>query len=339
MEEAKRNVATVSERLEKLIDEAARASKRAEADLSDAYRGVMLGLAAGNALGLPVEGWPRERIRRSFPEGVSEIDPAEAGRPWDDDTAQAALLAEAILESREIQLDDLARRLVRWASENGRGIGSQTRGVVALLAAGVGAEEAARAVWEQRGRNAAGNGAVMRCAPVALRWRSSGARLVAESARSAIVTHYDPRCSWSVVAFNAALALALSGAEPDLELLAASLEEAAAPQEVSAAIREAGRSSLEGLKLGGPDMGYTIKAMQVGLWALRPREGFESALVSVIDSGGDTDTNGAVAGAMLGARFGASSIPERWKKNLRDAPRLAAFADALLRAAAEGRGP
>jgi ADP-ribosyl-[dinitrogen reductase] hydrolase len=331
--------AMIAEKLEKLIDEAARANGRPDAELNDSYRGALLGLAAGNALGVPVEGWPRRAIRERFPQGVAEIDPAEAGRPWDDDTAQAVVLSEAILETRELDLHDLGRRLVRWASENGRGIGNQTRRVITQLAAGASAEEAARSVWEQSGRNAAGNGAVMRSAPVALRWRTSGARLVAESLKSAIVTHYDPRCQWSVVAFNSALALVLSGAEPDLASLASLVEEAGGPREVADGIRDADGCRLEQLELDGPAMGYTIKAMQVGLWALQQRDNFEGALASAIEAGGDTDTNGAVAGAMLGARFGASRIPERWTKRLRDPARLASLADALWRASTEGDRP
>ena len=60
-------------------------------------------------------------------------------------------------------------------------------------------------------------------------------------------------------------------------------------------------------------MGYTLKAMQVALWCARRAADFEEALVAVVNAGGDTDTNGAVAGAVLGARFGLDAIPRRWR--------------------------
>lgn len=63
-------------------------------------------------------------------------------------------------------------------------------------------------------------------------------------------------------------------------------------------------------------MGYTLKAMQVALWCANQAPDFEEALVAVVSAGGDTDTNGAVAGAVLGARFGLHAIPCGWRKRL-----------------------
>ena len=319
--------------LEQFIDEAARSNAgRSGTEVADRYRGVMLGVAVGNALGLAVEGWSKDSIKKRFPKGVTEIDPAEKDRPWDDDLAQTVVLAEVLMATGEVELQDLTARLVRWRAENGRGIGSLTAAVLSLLAAGVSADKAAQIVWEQSGRKAAGNGAVMRCAPVALRWRNLGSRLVEESIKSAIVTHYDPRCPWSVLAVNAALASLLNGVEPDFGRLAALLDDAGAPEEVGRGVRETQGSTLESFKLDGADMGYTIKAMQVGLWASREHGEFEGVLTRVINAGGDTDTNGAVAGAIMGARTGASGIPRRWLQNIMDRNRLVALADALLRA-------
>ncbi len=95
--------------------------------LLDRYRGALLGLAVGNTLGLPVESWPSAEIRRRYPRRISEIDPMELNLPWDDDLAQAVILAEAILEHDTLRHDDLAARLLEWAESNGRGMGSQTR--------------------------------------------------------------------------------------------------------------------------------------------------------------------------------------------------------------------
>ena len=61
-------------------------------------------------------------------------------------------------------------------------------------------------------------------------------------------------------------------------------------------------------------MGYTLKAMQVALWCANHASDFEEAMVAVVSAGGDTDTNGAIAGAVLGARFGLEAIPDRWRE-------------------------
>lgn len=304
--------------------------------LEDLYRGVLLGVAAGNCLGIPAESMDRPSLLRRFPGGLQEVDRREKSLPWDDDLAQTVILAEAFLEHGQMDLDDLGRRLVRWARENGRGMGNLTRRVIRELESGTPASAAARRVWEgdgdPRGRPA-GNGAVMRCAPVALRWRMDSPRLVIDSATSALVTHYDPRCVWSTVAFNCALEASLRGSPPDLGRLANSLDEVDAPSEVGETIRKVQSAALADLDLDAhADWGYTLKAMQAGLWCLLQEGTFEKILIDIVNAGGDTDTNGAVAGAALGSRFGASGIPPRWLDNIRETDRLVMLSDALLKA-------
>ncbi|HET9252062.1 MAG TPA: ADP-ribosylglycohydrolase family protein [Candidatus Eisenbacteria bacterium] len=296
----------------------------------DRYRGALLGLAVGNALGLPVEFWPSAEIRRRYPDGVREIDAAELRLPWDDDLAQAAILAEAILEHDTLRHDDLARRLLEWDESNGRGMGNQTRAVINALRQGIAPSEAARLVWERDGGNPAGNGAVMRCAPVALRWRADRARLLDETEHSVQVTHYDPRCAWSAYAVNLAVAAALDGRTASLEEIALALEHVNASPNTVIAVRSASGRRLEHLSLDGSAIGFTLKTMQAGLWCLENAASFEESLVEVVRAGGDTDTNGAVAGAVLGALLGAGAIPERWTAKIRRRDHLVALADGLL---------
>ncbi|MFQ5840382.1 MAG: ADP-ribosylglycohydrolase family protein [Nitrospinota bacterium] len=85
------------EGLKRLLDRPRATGATDWATMRDRYRGVILGVAAGNALGLGLEGWTRRMIEGRFPNGVREVDVAERSRPWDDDLAQTALLAEALL--------------------------------------------------------------------------------------------------------------------------------------------------------------------------------------------------------------------------------------------------
>ncbi|CAN5676345.1 ADP-ribosylglycohydrolase family protein [soil metagenome] len=325
--------------LEALVDEAA-ATSVDDAVLKDRYRGVLLGVAVGNALGIPAEGESQHAIRRHWPQRLTEIDHEELDRPWDDDLAQTVLLAEALLRTEDLNLDFLAQELVRWKQENGRGMGLLTRDVIAELESGEPALEAARIVWDRSGWSTAGNGAVMRCAPVALRWRRSGTHLVRSARTSAAVTHHDARCEWSTVAADVALASLLSGASPDLARLASALEQLAggdtetvAIEQVAEAVRSVEGSSLDGLELDDPmDMGYTLKAMSVALWCSFQAADLEAVVVDVVNGGGDTDTNGAVAGAVMGARVGAEGIPQRWLGNIPRADELTAIADRLFEA-------
>jgi ADP-ribosyl-[dinitrogen reductase] hydrolase len=299
----------------------------------DRYRGALLGLAAGNALGGPVEGFSALDISSLSPDGVRDIHPREAERPWDDDVAQAIELAECLLEG-PLDVDAYMERLLRWARESGRGMGRQTYAVLVKAEAGARGTDAARAVWEESGRWAAGNGAVMRCAPVALRSRRDPVRLIEDAGHSARVTHYDPRCVWTTAATCAAVAHALAGSHWTLHELADGLDGVAAPEEVGDAVRRAATSELGALRLDEPaSMGYTVRAMTAGLWAFLNAGDFETPLIRVVSAGGDTDTNGAVAGAMLGARFGASAIPQRWIERLPDPDGLISLADRLCDAA------
>ena len=337
-------------------------AQRSMADPRDRCRGTMVGLAVGNLLGIRFEGKLRWLVDQQCPEGVREIE-ASPGYPDDDDLAQAVILAAASMTSDTLDVEDLARRFWVWGEENGLGMGSLTHKVLTRFGgappqrmartwvyfggartrgarpvprqpAGHPALYAARQVWEESGKKAAGNGAVMRCAPVAIRWMFDETELVRNTVASAVATHYDPRCVWSSIVVNLAIATLLKGAEVDasdlilrgrsaMERIGAALapfgnseDTLDAPAAVLDAIRATPGPDLDVMSLDGGDMGYTLKAMQVALWCAREAKDFEEALITVVSAGGDTDTNGAVAGAVLGARFGSGAIPPRWKERV-----------------------
>ena len=310
----------------------------------------MVGLGVGNVLGVPQESWPRHLVEASYPDGIREIE-LEPGEPDDDDLAQAIILGEAAIEAGadDLDVEKIGRRFWEWAEENGRGIGIQTAdvlsriggaiprcarggGVRARVPTGQSALEAARRVWEESGRYSAGNGAVMRCSPLAIRWLRDDVGLARNTALSVVTTHADPRCIWSSILVNVAVAMSLRG--EDVVVLEAlkrtcraarelcdSLEvlgiAGTVPETVVDACSIAGGIAPADVALDGHEMGYTLKAMQVALWCATQASGFEEALVAVISAGGDTDTNGAIGGAVLGARFGLKAIPDRWREHER----------------------
>ena len=324
-------------------------------ELVERARGMMVGIGVGNLLGIPWEGRSRESIARRSPGGVREITAVE-GRPDDDDLAQAILLAEACIESDRLDIADLARRFWIWGESNGAGMGGLTRAAItwyggdaprrALRAwvrygepprgeprepRGVAAIDAARLAWEDSGRNSAGNGSVMRCGPVALRWMRDETALVRNSVVSAAVTHRDPRCMWSTLLTDLAIASCLRG-EPLVEgalleragaAVRASREELAPfglPEEPPPAVREAvGRglareAGIDDLALDRGGVGFAPKTLGAVLWAASRPRSVEEGLSAIVSAGGDTDTNAAPAGAALGARFGLEGVPSRWRE-------------------------
>ena len=298
--------------------------------LVDRARGVILGLAVGNLLGLPVESQSRNAIARRYPDGVTEIDSAEKFRPMDDDLAQAVELGEALLGGGDY-IADFAQRLVRWRRENGRGIGNTTNAVINLLEQGHPPPEAARIIYEDR-NHIAPNGGLMRCAPIALARHSNPSLLVKDSAATCAVTHYAPTCQWSCIILNTAIALLLKGVTPSVRELA----EAAVADGAPAGVRDwmmAVGDDIGDLPLDEGLIGHTLLCLQAGIWAVQTPLNFEDALAPVVSAGGDTDTNGAVAGAVLGGRYGAAAIPQRWLNCLPQRERLESLADDLLAAA------
>lgn len=294
----------------------------------DRARGVLLGLAVGNLLGLPIEGASRESIRGAFPDGVTEIDARERDRPMDDDLAQAVELAEALARDPD-PISGFADRLVEWRSENGRGIGIMTSTVIDYLEVGLGVPGAAKAFWQERGRpETQPNGAVMRCAPVALKYALDADELIAQTAASCVVTHFAPGAQWSCIVVNAAIAMLLRGQAPSREDLTLAVTQDGAPAELVAwtlAIPDEIAERIAAERVSG----HTYLCMQAALWCLDTEDGLEDALIRIVGAGGDTDTNAAVAGAVLGARYGASAIPQRWLDCVPERKRIEAATRAL----------
>lgn len=295
----------------------------------DRARGVLLGLAVGNLLGLPVEGASRSTILRAHPAGLVEIDPRERNRPMDDDLAQAVALAEALAHDPD-PVSGFADRLIEWRSENGRRIGIMTSTVIDYLEVGLGVPNAARAFWQERGSpETQPNGALMRSAPVALRYALEPDRLIEQTAATCAVTHFAPGAQWSCILVNAAIAMLVRGHEPNRDDLILAASQDGAPAELIAwtlAIPEAINERIGEERVSG----HTYLCMQAALWCLDTDDGLEDALTRIVNAGGDTDTNAAVAGAVLGARFGASAIPQRWLECIPERERIEAATQALL---------
>ena len=327
--------------------------------LVDRSRGLMVGVAVGNLLGIPYEGgrWNRTAIAVEFPDGIREI-AAKPGWPDDDDLAQSILLAEAGIATDAYDINELAHRFWAWAELNGAGMGGQTKHALQLFGGaaprrelreyarfgtptglpprtpgGHAAIDAPRIAWEARNSAAAGNGAAMRCAPVALRWLDDEEAVVRNSVVSAAVTHWDPRCLWSAVLINLALARLLHNEAVDSNELAATANTIAGrlgdklrpyplgdrmPPEVRDAAEAALRpdTTVDDLGIDNRNGGYTLIAMRAALWSACHPANFEDGLSAIVSAGGDTDTNGAIAGAVLGARFGHQAIPARWRDHV-----------------------
>lgn len=294
--------------------------------LRDRYRGVLAGLAAGDALGATVEFMSRAEIRARY--GVHrEI----TGGGWlglppgevTDDTQMALCIARSIAERERFDPADVAARFLGWYRSDPPDIGNTTRRSLEYLAAGMAWDEAGlRTHHDLRPRDAS-NGSLMRCAPVALYARRDATGNARHSADSSRITHANPAAVDACVAFNAAVAVLLE--DPNADFMAAALAAAREP-EVRAALQEARSADPERLDAGG----HVISTLRAACWAVLAHAGFEEAVVAAVNLGQDADTTGAVAGALAGARWGVDSIPSRWRAALLGHDELLSLADRLL---------
>jgi len=294
-------------------------------------RGGWYGLAVGDALGAPLEFMSAEAIADRF----GQVHDMQAGGPWQagewtDDTALAICTASAYADPSEGFLPNQAVScMLQWYQAGPKDIGNQTRLALELLAGGIPPSKVAKEI-KRRHPLGAGNGSLMRAAPTGLvRWPEDP-RLIEESLQLSSFTHPDERCTSACAVFNVALAtLVFKGPDPGQALEAA----AAAAVGLHREVAELVQGVLEHRPPRYADMpiGYVLLCLEQALLALRDAGSFEQGLVKVVNQGGDSDTNGAVAGALLGARFGYQGIPRRWLQALRGRQKLARAHDWLVK--------
>jgi len=291
----------------------------------------LLGLVVGNQLGVPTERLGSAKaIREAFPQGVRDLAPSPKGSPFDDDAAMALLLAESLAARGEFDATDVAERWVKWMKIDGRGIGPTTQRALRLIERGAEPFEAGRLA--RSAGAAASNGAVMRCIPVAIRYHENVDKLVRVSTQQAAITHADERCTWGAAAVNLAARELLHGNPYFVEEVMHRLQ-GAAPRLLVEAIRRVPWEPESDLPIAVPgEHGYVVHCVEIAFWCAVHRPSLEEALIFLAEAGGDTDTNAAVAGALLGARDGEAGIPPRWLDQLGAAKGVSKLAERLITA-------
>ena len=294
-----------------------------EAGIRDRARGALLGLAVGDALGTTLEFKQRDSyplLQDMIGGGPFQLLPGQ----WTDDTAMALALAESLSQDGGLDASDLMGRFVDW-HERGTysctghcfDIGITTRQALARWKAT--GNPVAGAIDPQT----AGNGSLMRLAPVALRHFRNRSMLRDVAARQSRTTHGAAEAVDACVAFAEVLADAIEGAKRS-EVLRARTGFAGAIEAIMAGSwRGKRRSSVR-------STGYVAHALEAALWSVGASGSYREAVLRAANLGDDADTTAAIAGQLSGALQGASGIPEEWRKKLAWADRLAATADALV---------
>lgn len=313
-------------------------------DILDRYRGCMLGLALGDALGTAVE--------FCKPGSFEPLTDIVGGGPfrllagqWTDDTAMALCLAESLLrcEGADDANDQLAT-FSRWMDDAHNAsnvrcfdIGTTTRAALMRF------KGQAHKAPEGEGRNA-GNGSLMRLAPMALLTAldAEHAGAISQCGQSSVTTHDDPRAVDACRYMGALLVGALRGDSKEALLSPLYTPPGAGADlwqgdnalcaEVDTVAQGSFRSK------GGPPQvcggAFAPTSLEAALWAFASSTTFEQGALLVANLGDDADTTAAIYGQLAGAHYGAAALPPAWLAKLVHKPLLRAAADGLHELAA-----
>lgn len=296
------------------------------------YRGCLLGLAIGDAVGTALE------FKR--PGSFHPISDMIGGGPfglapgqWTDDTSMALCLAESLLEKQGFDAVDQLERYVRWwkeghLSSTGRcfDIGTATREALEIF---VGTR---KPFCGSTNPNKAGNGSIMRLAPVPMFFAGDPARAIEMAADSSRTTHAAPAAVDACRYFAALIVGALQGAGKqalvsdhycptdgywDAHPLMPEIDEVA-----SGSFRRKEPPEIKG-------SGYAVRSLEAALWAFHKRDNFRDGCLLAANLGDDADTTAAVYGQLAGAFYGEAGIPKPWMEKLALREMIASMADDL----------
>lgn len=305
-------------------------------DIVDRFRGCLLGLAAGDALVMPVEGYTSEEIKAKFGE-VVDMMPAQEGHfhagleagQYTDDTLETLLLAESMIESSGFSAERFSEKLREWGNvwhldeSASRGAGLATKSSVESLIVGTS--------WKESGAMIPTCGSAMRTAPIGMVYRCDLSIVSGYANLQSLPTHCSPAARAGSVAVAVAIALCINGFPKKTVLHTAC--NLARKVDKEFADRLAWIESLLGFEpekalaaIGNsPEVSETVPAAFYCFLKFTPEEG----LIAAASGGGDTDSIASIAGSLFGALEGSSWIPERWLTCLESRERIEKASEGL----------
>ncbi len=290
------------------------------------FQGSLLGLAVGDALGMPVEGMRATAIRERVGEVREFMDAPwrmlKAGQ-WTDDTKMMLCHARSIVASGRVDVDDAAREFIAWFESNDwRGMGGATYESIQRLMAGTSPHESGK-----KGEMAAGNGAAMRIAPIGLFDCLDLERLHEDCRAAAAITHDNREAIAGAQAVAYAVARAARGDLVPSSLTSETID-FIGPCEVVERLRMAAGFLQSDMETGEAlarlgTSGYVVETVASAFYCfLRTPYDFEETVSSAVEGGLDADTTGAIAGAVSGSFNGLGSIPPRWREGVEAADEI-----------------
>ena len=291
----------------------------------DRFRGCLLGLAAGDAVGTTVEFQPRGSFAPVIDMvggGPFHLQPGQ----WTDDTSMALCLATSLVETGGFDARDQIERYVRWATQ---GYLSSTgtcfdigTTVASSLARYRRTNDPNSGLVDPR---SAGNGSIMRLAPVPMFFHPDFDAAIRHSEASSRTTHGCRECLDACRLFGAILFHALAGDTKEEILIAAARMRDFSPR-IDEIAKGDYRSKGEGEIRGS---GYVVESLEAALCCFWRSRSFEEAILRAANLGDDADTTAAVCGQVAGAFYGETGIPAAWREKVTLGREIGELADRL----------
>ena len=288
-------------------------------NLKDRMLGCLFGQAIGDALGLGSEFMDKNGVIKHYPDGlryysqiIKDVHRSRwAKGSWTDDTDMMLCILDGF-ENGKFNVRRVASNFKDWFNGDPLGIGKHTNNVLCMGDYVEQPEMCSKLWWNISRQKSAANGALMRTSVVGLATSDIEEQAIAICK----LTHYDPRCVGSCVIVSSIIhALVFDDRILDNEEvigIAKQYDERIVPF-VDLAYHE----GLDSLCLDDEkSMGYTLRTLGAALWAYWHATSYKEGILKIVLSGGDADTNAAVAGAILGAKFGICHIPDEWRNGL-----------------------
>ena len=302
-------------------------------ELVDRYRGALVGLAVGDALGTTLE--------FKAPGSFNPITDMVGGGPfgleagqWTDDTSMALCLAESLVDRQAFDPEDQMRRYLRWYRE---GYLSST-GTCFDIGGTVGAALRRFEVYQdpfagETDPRYGGNGSLMRLAPVPLAFANIPEEAIRLSGEMSRTTHGATEPVDACRYYSGLIVGALAGESKDVLLQSrySPPEGSWPPSALSLKIEEVAAGSFKNKQ--PPEIrgtGYVVQALEAALWAFWHSDDFEAGALAAVNLGDDADTTGAIYGQLAGAYYGINAIPDSWRSKLAMSSRIIELADELF---------
>lgn len=295
-------------------------------ELLDRYQGCLLGLAVGDAVGTTLEFKSKgsfKPINDMVGGGPFNLKPGQ----WTDDTSMALCLGESLVKNKGFDPKDQMQRYMKWYRSGYLSSTGTCFDIGGTTATALGKfEKTGEPFCGPTDPNSAGNGSLMRLAPVPMFFFPDKEAMIFNSVESSRTTHGSRECIDACCFFASVLFNAFSGMDKERVLFDHDETIVQAPN-IQDIVKGSYRNKTEAQIQGS---GYVVKSLEAALWCFLTTDTYRDSVLKAANLGDDADTTAAICGQVAGAFYGVTHIPQPWVECLAMSSKIMSLAEDLL---------